>query len=233
MQKKILLFMLFITVTIIYPQNPCPGIPTVTYAGKTYNTVQIGPQCWLKENLNAGTMINCTNGGTNNDGNQTDNSKIEKYCYNNDSTNCLTCGGLYQWAEAVQYKNGAFNTSPPKPAFAGNIQGICPGGWHIPSNSEFEKLDTVVNNDSRALKAIGQGTGNGAGTDKSGFSALLAGGCISLNSFGGLRDFAYFWSSSEYKASEAHNISLSYYDSVIYFGNYYKGLAFSIRCLKD
>ena len=207
MHKKILLFMLFITVTIICPQNPCPGIPTVTYAGKTYNTVQIGPQCWLKENLNAGTMINWTN--------------------------CLTCGGLYQWAEAVQYKNGAFNTSPPKPAFAGNIQGICPGGWHIPSNSEFEKLDTVVNNDSRALKAIGQGTGNGAGTDKSGFSALLAGGCISLNSFGGLRDFAYFWSSSEYKASEAHNISLSYYDSVIYFGNYYKGLAFSIRCLKD
>ncbi|HSL89900.1 MAG TPA: hypothetical protein VK870_11395 [Ignavibacteriaceae bacterium] len=60
----------------------CPGTPTVTYAGKTYNTVQIGNQCWLKENLDVGNMIIGSL-------NQFDNGIIEKYCYNNDS-NILT-----------------------------------------------------------------------------------------------------------------------------------------------
>ena len=54
--------------------QPCPGTPTVTYYGKTYNTVQIGNQCWLKENLDVGTMIN-TNSSSNK---QTNNGIIEK-----------------------------------------------------------------------------------------------------------------------------------------------------------
>jgi len=64
----------------------------VSYEGITYNTVQIGSQCWLKENLVVGTMIDSLQ-------NQTSNSVIEKYCYNNDSTNCNTYGGLYQWGD--------------------------------------------------------------------------------------------------------------------------------------
>ena len=55
---------------------PCPGTPTVTYAGQVYNTIQIFSQCWLKENLNVGTMVP-------NDQETTDNGIIEKYCYNN------------------------------------------------------------------------------------------------------------------------------------------------------
>jgi hypothetical protein len=57
--------------------KPCVGIPTVEYEGKTFNTVQIGTQCWLKENLDIGTRIN-------GDQNQTNNVVIEKYCYNDD-----------------------------------------------------------------------------------------------------------------------------------------------------
>ena len=68
---------------------PCPGIPTVTYSNKTYNTVQIGSQCWLKENLDVGTRINGSL-------QQTNNSVIEKYCYNDDPNNCTTYGGLYR-----------------------------------------------------------------------------------------------------------------------------------------
>ena len=90
--------------------QPCPGIPTVTYAGKTYNTVQIGSQCWLKENLDVGTMINSTSSGYQ----QTNNSIIEKYCYDNNPANCETYGGLYEWPEAMQY-----STTP-------GTKGICP-----------------------------------------------------------------------------------------------------------
>jgi uncharacterized protein (TIGR02145 family) len=60
---------------------PCPGIPAVTYAGRTYTTVQIGTQCWFKENLNYST------------GNS--------WCYNNNSSNCNTYGRLYDWQTAL------------------------------------------------------------------------------------------------------------------------------------
>ncbi|NUN10837.1 MAG: carboxypeptidase regulatory-like domain-containing protein, partial [Ignavibacteriaceae bacterium] len=136
--------------------SSCVGVPTVTYEGKTYNTVQIGAQCWLKENLNVGTRIN---GNTN----ASNNGTIEKYCYDDNEANCNTYGGLYQWNEAMQY-----STTP-------GTRGICPPGWHIPTKAEFDSLEAAVNNDGNALKAIGQGTGSGTGTNTSGFSALLAG----------------------------------------------------------
>ena len=78
------------TYTFQFASNiPCPGVPTVTYEGQVYNTIQIFGQCWLKENLNVGTMIN-------GEDEMTDNGIIEKYCYYNDQANCDTYGGLYQ-----------------------------------------------------------------------------------------------------------------------------------------
>src|ERR1035437_8681946 len=65
-----------------YAQKPCPGVPTVKYAGKTYHTVQIGSRCWLKKNLDVGTRINVTV-------EQTNNGTIEKYCYEDDPANCM------------------------------------------------------------------------------------------------------------------------------------------------
>lgn len=85
----------FSTVSIDNMGFPCPGIPTVEHGGITYNTVQINDQCWLKENLNIGTMI-----GTHNE--MTNNSIIEKYCYENKEQNCDKYGALYQWSEAMQ-----------------------------------------------------------------------------------------------------------------------------------
>ncbi|MCF6270716.1 MAG: hypothetical protein L3J41_13460, partial [Melioribacteraceae bacterium] len=192
---------------------PCPGIPTVTYAGKTYNTVQIGDQCWLKENLDVGSMIQGSEDATNN-------STIEKYCYGNDPANCTTYGGLYQWNEAMQY-----STTP-------GTQGICPDGWHIPTLSEFETLKTAVNNDGNALKAIGEGTGSGAGTNTSGFSALLAGYRTGDGYFNALGDNAHFWS-SEGTTDAAYYLGLYTNSDNIYFiyrGTYF---GFIVRCLKD
>jgi len=66
---------------------PCPGTPTVTYEGQTYKTVQIGDQCWMKENLNVGAMIPGVQ-------EMEDNSILEKYCYNDEPDSCAKYGGL-------------------------------------------------------------------------------------------------------------------------------------------
>src|SRR5664280_2888803 len=163
----------------------CKGISTVTYPGKTYNTIQIGAQCWLKENLDVGTMIDSL-------ANQTNNGIIEKYCYNNNPANCTTYGGLYLWNEAMQYVTTA------------GAKGICPTGWHIPTYAEMQTLQTTVGHNGNALKAVGQGTGNGIGTNTSGFSALLAGDRYYTSSFFNLGGYTYFWSSTEYNATDAN-----------------------------
>ena len=212
---------------LVVDGGPC-ATATVTYLGKTYNTVQIGTQCWLKENLDVGTRIDGS-------ANQTNNGTIEKYCYNDDPNNCTTYGGLYQWAEAVAYTNGATDTTFANPPLTGNVQGICPTGWHIPTNAEYQTLDTTVSNDGNALKAVGQGTGSGAGTNTSGFSALLA-GCRSSNGhFFSLGDDTYIWSSTENDAvsTDAFYMYLYGYDSSIGFDLSSKGGGFSVRCAKD
>lgn len=198
--------------------EPCPGIATVTYSGKTYNTVQIGDQCWLRENLDVGTMIASNTGNDN----QTDNGIIEKYCYNNDPNNCDTYGGLYQWNEAMQYV-----TTP-------GTQGICPTGWHIPTYTELQALSSAVGGSSNALKAIGQGTGSGAGTNTSGFSALIAGfRDQDGGDFYGLGGATGFWSSTE-TGIYTYNMGLNYgNDNVIWGNGSFRDSGSSIRCLKD
>jgi uncharacterized protein (TIGR02145 family) len=215
------------TSTINYTKlAPCPGTPTVYYAGQTYHTVQIGSQCWLMENLNVGTMINGSQ-------EQTNNGVIEKYCYNDSSANCAAYGGLYQWAEAMQYKNGATDSTSPNPAFSGNVQGICPGGWHIPTYNEFDTLETTVIQGSNALKAIGQGTGKGAGTNTSGFSALLAGGRDGNGGFGALSSYANIWSSTEGNDASADILFLEGDNIPINLPIILKVNGYSVRCVKN
>jgi uncharacterized protein (TIGR02145 family) len=199
-------------------RRSCPGTPTVTYAGKTYNTVQIGSQCWLRENLDVGTMVLGSQ-------EQTDNDTIEKYCYGDSTVNCDTYGGLYQWKEAMQYDTTQ------------GVRGICPAGWHIPTLAEFQTLSTTVGGDGNALKAIGQGTGGGIGTNTSGFSALLAG---YLEGYGAVRfihlaDSAIVWSSTLHDATRPHNLNLVTWFSNISLYYYYwrEDFGFSVRCIKD
>jgi uncharacterized protein (TIGR02145 family) len=184
--------------------NPCPGIPTINYSGQTYNTIAIGDQCWMKENLNIGTLINVTL-------DQSNNSIIEKYCYNNDSIKCSIYGGLYQWDEAMQYTTGEA------------AKGICPIGWHIPTWNEFTILSTSISNNGYNLEEIGQGFG----TNVSGFSALLAG-----TSYNGTFNFfnsdAFFWSSKP-----SYYFELISNDPTILGGPTDKKVGGSIRCIND
>jgi uncharacterized protein (TIGR02145 family) len=226
MNRIIVFTFLFLLCKEITAQNPCPGISTVMYSGKTYNTVQIGNQCWLKENLDVGTMIQGNK-------DQTNNGILEKYCYENDPSNCVLYGGLYQWAEAVQYKNGATNTSWPNPSFSENVQGICPGGWHIPTDKDFQTLETSVNLDGNALKNIGQGDQNGVGTNLSGFSALLTGCRHPLGYFVNYVLFSYFWSAIDYNSNTAFLQYLAHSNNSCYLSIEPKTAGFSIRCIKD
>ncbi|OGU65819.1 MAG: hypothetical protein A2499_11850 [Stygiobacter sp. RIFOXYC12_FULL_38_8] len=212
MKKLFLILLLFSQ--IYYSQNPCPDTPTVNYSGKVYNTDQIGTQCWLKENLEVGTMIFGKE-------NPSNNNAIEKYFYNNDSINNKSYGGYYQWDEAMQYK------STP------GAQGICPPGWHIPTLKEFQVLADFVQNNGNSLKVFGSGTGAGAGTNTSGFSALLSGYRGNDGNFSFLNSFVRFWSSETFSSFEASIMQLYNNLGNIAFGGGDKEFGYCIRCIKN
>ena len=226
----------------------CPGTPTVSYGGKIYNTVQIGSQCWMAENLSIGTMINGLVY-------QTDNGIIEKYCYDNLESNCDIYGGLYQWAETVQYLNGATNTTSWSPMPSGNVIGICPTGWHIPKEEEWctltQYLDPTV-----VICPYGTWTGidvggkmketgtlhwfppNTGATNSSGFTALPGGynNLPIVSKFKNLGTHGNFWSSTQYYYSpsiKARRFFLMYNDQRVADGGVYKAYGYSVRCLKD
>ena len=195
---------------------PCPGIPTVTYAGKIYNTVLISSQCWLKENLDVGTMILSNKYSSGND-------IIEKYCYNNKIENCEKYGGIYKFGEAMAYTSKA------------GSKGICPDGWHIPTAEEYRTLGRAVSNNTNALKAIGQGEGNGIGTNTSGFSILFSSHLTGNGTFTDLNSDALFWSSSPTSYGAGGEIFFIFNNNNSLGFGYTNSdeLGISVRCIKD
>jgi len=214
---------------------PCPGVPSIIYGGQTYNTVKIGMQCWMKDNLNIGTRIAGSI-------NQTNNDIIEKYCYNNDEANCIIYGGLYQWDELMNYTTSS-NTNPS------GRQGICPSGWHIPSDPEWCQLETYLDVyvDCSAFGFTGSDIGgrmkeigtshwaspNSGATNKSGFTALGGGNRQISGTFGFLYECGYFRSSTENSPTLSSIRDLKYQYSQILVGSYEKNQGFSARCVKD
>ena len=215
---------------------PCPGTPTVTYEGQVYNTIQIFSQCWLKENLNVGTMIQGTE-------EMTDNGIKEKYCYDNDPANCDTYGGLYQWNEMMQYTTQQ------------GTQGICPPGWHIPTDTEWKVLEGTVDsqygvgdpewnscsryrgfNAGLNLKSTNGWYSSGNGTDLYSFSGLPAGIRWIYGFFHYITTNSYLWSSKKNTTQEAWYRRLCYISSGVYRDyddNLTKASGFSVRCLRD
>ena len=191
--------------------------------GQTYKTVTIGSQTWMAENLNYETA--------------------NSYCYNDNANNCSKYGRLYTWAAAMDSvgtwsKNGkgcGYGTtcSPTYP-----VRGICPEGWHLPTEAEFETLFTAVGGESTAGKVLKSTTGwttySGiTNEDAFAFSALPA-GYRNLNGYCyNEGDYAYFWCSTEGNTDYAHNVNLYYGNGGAYLGSYSKGYGFSVRCLKD
>ncbi len=204
-----------------------------------YSTVLIGTQCWLAQNLNIGVMESvCLD--------QANDGIIQKYCQEGIEENCNIYGGLYQWAEMVQYLNGATNSSSWNPVPAGNVQGICPQGWHIPTEADWCTLtrfiDLTVNCSAVGYSGTDVGInmksttgwyGGGNGINTSGFTALPGGYTTMSNEFIALFHSAYFWSADDnsninawYRTLEANSLQINRF-------GYNKGEARSVRCSKD
>jgi uncharacterized protein (TIGR02145 family) len=171
-----------------------------------YQTVQIGDQCWFAENLNVGTKINASL-------NQTDNDVIEKYCYENVPANCGEFGGLYQWDEMMAYDT------------LENTKGICPEGWHLPNQAEWQML----------LEAFGGAETSGtelATTGTSGFDALMNGKFDAVAGFSGQNDLSTFWSSSGTLGAQATGYDFASGSPVVNTSNGSVFNGFGVRCLK-
>ena len=226
-----------ITMQVAAAGAPCPGNLTVLYGGQSYNTVQIGTQCWFKENLNIGMKIPGTH-------EQSSNELLEKYCYNDLEANCDVYGGFYQWGEAVQYLNGASNTTSWSPVPAGNVQGICPAGWHIPSDAEWTQLsDFLGGADVSGGKMKEAGfthwqSPNTDATNSSGFSVLGSGHREPVNPpdpfFASLLEYANYWSSTESSNYASWSRALGNWAQALWDDpGYEKTKGFSVRCVKN
>jgi len=217
--------------TIIEIEWQC-GDPVVDERdGQTYQTVQIGVQCWMAENLNIGTMVNGS-------GNQTDNGIIEKYCYNNNTSNCDNYGGLYQWDEVMQY----YTTE--------GVQGICPptGGWYLPTDADWctleQEVDPIITCSSTGFRGVDGGgklkengtihwnSPNNGATNESGFTALPGGERSPGGSFLTLRGSGFWWSSSQGAISFAWSRTLNYNRGQVGRLNYDKPYGCAVRCIK-
>ena len=197
----------------------CEGLPSISYGGRNYSTVQIGGRCWMKENLDIGTML------TTSSSNPSNNGSIEKWCFNSNPAYCAQWGGLYQWAEAMGYA-----TTP-------GAQGICPSGWHIPTIEELNSLKNTISQTTSytlpALLAVGEGEGTGTGNNRSGFGALLANCRYPTGWQTGSPEYGYVWSSTQIDASNANDMYLQGNSQSIYYSTRGKDYGFSIRCIKN
>jgi uncharacterized protein (TIGR02145 family) len=198
---------------------PCPDTPAIFYEEMMYTTVLVGSQCWLKENLNIGTMINGME-------DMEDNDTIEKYCFNNISYHCEVYGGFYQWNEMMQYTTQQ------------GVQGICPEGWHIPTDDEYTVLTDYLGGVDIAGGKMRE-TGNhhwipnvGA-TNSSGFTALGAGLRIYDGSFGGFNHYTGFWSSTEKAQNHAWGRFLDSNEISVTIAGVNKVVGYSVRCIRD
>jgi uncharacterized protein (TIGR02145 family) len=195
---------------------------SVTYSGQTYKTVTIGTQTWMAENLNY----------------YVDGSG----CYGHDLANCTKYGRLYEWAMAMALPSSC-NTTSCLSQISAKHKGICPTGYHIPNNADWDKLTAYVGEETagRDLKAtVGWalcGSGNSYDykcEDKYGFAALPGGEYSdSSDDFYNIGSFGYWWSASEYDRFSAYQGGTDYHDQRWYNYPGDKPHGFSVRCLKD
>ncbi|WP_297698556.1 fibrobacter succinogenes major paralogous domain-containing protein [uncultured Fibrobacter sp.] len=216
----------------------CRLNPDITYGtmtdsrdGQTYKIIKIGDQTWMAENLNYADSINTP-------------SLLERsWCYDDVAANCDVAGRLYTWAAAIDSVKLATDADNPQDCGDGKtcslpdtVYGICPPGWHLPTDTEWHTLFTEVSGYSIAGMIFKSKTGwdeNGNGTDGVGFSALPVGGRGGGGYFGGDGYDAGFWSATEGNDGGTDYMYLLYDNKAAYlnYGIKYHGL--SVRCLKD
>ena len=230
----------FTTNAIAQGGQPCPGDPTVTdYDGNIYNTVQIGHQCWMAENLRTtkysdGTQI--SEGGSSN-------SSTVAYYYT--PTGNFYYGYLYNWKAVMRN----FSSSQTNPS---GVQGICPTGWHVPSDAEWSILKNYLSCQGQYMcgmfssyiaKALSDTSGwmpnsgicaignNQSVNNATHFSALPAGSYCGNYVDSGY--CTYFWSTTEISSNSARCLWLHTNYATVESYSLNKSYGFSVRCLRD
>ncbi|MFZ2626887.1 MAG: FISUMP domain-containing protein [Candidatus Moraniibacteriota bacterium] len=196
------------------------GIDQVADADEnSYDSVHVGSQCWMASNLKVGTK---TVSGPSNNG------IIEKWCYSNSDGYCASDdGGLYSWNEAMQYSDTE------------GTRGICPDGWHIPTDAQQFELENYLKDSGQSCVASRNEVwecstaGTKLKTDgTSGLDFLLSGFRNSDGLFYGNTGLGYYWSSSQ-NGSNAWFRNLSSAEPTVARRDEPKAMGYSVRCLKD
>ena len=222
-----------ILVEYVDPSTVVKGTMTDERDGQTYNTVKIGSQTWMAENLNyayTGASYNYHDYI----------SDSISWCYHDSVEYCNKYGRLYTWAAAMD-SAGSWTTNGKgcgynktcSPTYL--VRGICPEGWHLPTESEWYMLFTAVDGESIAawkLKSTSGWYDSGNGSGAYFFAALPAGGSSDGN-YDGESYNALFWSSTENDSFKASLMSLGYYNHRAYMSKSYKYSGLSVRCVKD
>jgi uncharacterized protein (TIGR02145 family) len=190
--------------------------------GRIYQTILIGQQLWMAENLNVGTFLES-------DLLQADNDVIEKHCLENSETASDSLGGLYQWDELMDYPLEPYDDLISR-------QGICPAGWHVPNRDEWELLAGLLGGSEVAggkLKDVGGvhwWMPNVGASNEVGFTAISNGEKVNPDENYG--EFASFWTSSPIGNGKV-NVVLESFSTRVHFEE--EGIHYSraVRCLKD
>jgi uncharacterized protein (TIGR02145 family) len=228
------------TTTAVSQGVPCPGVPTVTdIDGNTYNTVQIGTQCWTKENLRVtkysdGTIIPLDSSGGNAGNGAGQTWRIwttgARTIYAHSPSNLSTYGYLYNWYAA----KGIASTGST------SYKNLCPTGWHVPSDGEWTTLTTHIGGVYVAggkMKSTGTNlwtSPNAGATNESGFTGLPGGNRYPGGSFVEIRNDASFCSATEDADGNVWNRNLFSNSGHVSRGQwYFKSIGGSVRCLRD
>lgn len=202
---------------------------------KTYATIKLNGYTVMAQNLDYGTQVP----GMKSTDNQADDSKVEKYCYNDSALYCERYGGLYQWAEALALPSRCNAESCADLVdTVGFHRGICPEGWHLPGNAEWVDLNGIY--DADRLKSTMYWYQGGGGSNSTGFTFLPAGERRATDkSTGG---YGYLSESGTIWYIAIHPTNLTYgYAVFMYYGDdgvpqqtpWYKAAGESVRCIQD
>ena len=204
------------------PPSPCPASSVTDGAGNVYPTLDLQNQCWMGSNLRTNRFANgdfipfplTTSGWS------TTTTTPAHALYNNDPANDSLFGRMYNWFAVT------------------DTRGICPTGWHLPSDAEWTTLTTALGGTGVAGHAVKSTTGwasAGNGSNSSGFNGLPAGFRRETGVFEGLGSHTYWWSSTGLglTPSNAYFRRASFNASNLFRDNNLKRLGLSIRCLRD
>jgi len=210
-----------------FSQSECeiPGLfdsctSSVSFQDYNYDIIEIGDQCWFQENLRSEYYLNGELIPGDNDGSDWGSTMGLQSYYDNDLVNLNAFGRLYNWY-AVD-----------------DERGLCPSGWHVPSDAEFTILTDALGGEAVAgghMKEEGTEHWSGPNTgadNSSGFKGLGAGNRYE-GTFNSINNYGYFWSSSPTGASAwTRRLSFQAADAER-SGFYFLRIGYSVRCLRD